>query len=54
MIRLRFDLGSTSKTLNFFLLRFNERFESKNLILEKAMNIPNGNWKGRVIPTQKN
>ena len=28
MISSRFDLGWTSKTLNFSLLRFNERFQN--------------------------
>ena len=31
MIRPRFNLGSTSKTLNLSLLQFNERSESENL-----------------------
>ena len=31
MTSSRFDLGSTSKNLNFSLLRFNERFGFENL-----------------------
>ena len=31
MTSSRFDLGSTLKTLNLSLLRFNERFGSENL-----------------------
>ena len=31
MMSLRFDPGSTSKTLNLSFLRFNERSESENL-----------------------
>ena len=31
MMSSRFDPGSTSKTLNLFLLRFNERSRSENL-----------------------
>ena len=32
MMSLRFDLDSTSKTLNLSLLRFNERSESENIV----------------------
>ena len=32
MVRSRFDLGSTSKTLNLSLLRFNERSGFENLV----------------------
>ena len=34
MVRPRFNLGSTLKTLNLSLLRFNEWFGSENLDLD--------------------
>ena len=36
MTSSRFDLGSTSKTLNLALLRFNERSGSENLTSERV------------------
>ena len=36
MTSSRFDLGSTSKTLNLSLLRFNERSGSENLVCEEG------------------
>ena len=39
MTSSRFDLGSTSKTLNLSLLRFNERSGSENLGLDETLNV---------------
>ena len=38
MTSSQFDLGLTLKTLNLYLLRFNERFGFENLGLNMALN----------------